>query len=554
MAGAKTTEPNPGRWADAAADASPYPVVVLGADGGVLRTSESARVLLGDLPPGRPEAVRARLPWLAAAHVALGTDGVSPDAGSGDRHVRGRLDGRSLEGRPVPGADGSVTWWLLDDTDRWRAERELARERERSVFLAEASNRLLASLNVERCMDVIVLEAVRGLADAAVAIGPYAGHRLKLVSCVRGGSPTAATTTHPPDAVPGLAEALQGFPPVPSRWIDPAAAPTWLVPEGFGPVGSMAVVPLPGPGVPAGALVLLRHGTRAAFDESEETLARIFAARAGAAVSSARLYSEQAAITETLMRELLPPTLRHTCGMEFAGGYRPASEQNRVGGDFYDVHPATAEQSDTLAVLGDVCGKGLEAAVLTGRIRNTLHALLPLTTDHQRLLNLLNRALLTSHHTRFATLVLAAVRRRGDQARVRVTSAGHPAPLVVRADGTVEQVPTHGSLVGVLPVVTSTTADVTLGPGESLVMFSDGITEARGGPLGDQEFGEERLRDHLAGCAGMSAETVVEHVQMIAAQWVGAKRHDDMAVVVVAMPRGAHLSMTGGSGPGRYTA
>ncbi|MBY8880104.1 SpoIIE family protein phosphatase [Streptomyces sp. PLK6-54] len=525
-------------------------------------------MLLGDVPQDRPDALRSRAPWLATAHLGL-ADGPRPPAPSapstsgpsgpsgaepwGDG-VRGLLDGRSLEGRPVPGTDGSVTWWLLDDSDRQRAERELARERERTAFLAEASSRLLASLNVERCMDVTVLEAVRRLADAAVVIGPNPGRRLRLVSCVRGGSPAAATTTQSPDMVPGLSEALQGFPPVPSRWINPAAAPAWLVPEGFGPVGSMAVVPLPGQGVPAGALVLLRHEDGAAFDENEETLARLFAARAGAAVSSARLYTEQAAITDTLMRELLPPRLQQTRGVEFAGGYRPAGDQDRVGGDFYDVHPATADQRETLAVLGDVCGKGLEAAVLTGKIRNTLHALLPLTGDHQRLLTLLNRALLTSHHTRFATLVLAAVRREGDRARVRVTSAGHPAPLVVRADGVVERVETRGSLIGVLPDVTSTTANLMLGPGESLVLFSDGITEARGGPLGGAEFGEDRLRAQLAGCAGMPAEAIVEHVQMIAAQWVGAGRHDDMAVVVISMPHGAHLSMVGGTGPGRYTA
>ena len=567
MAAVRRSEPNPVSAGDVALDTSPYPVVVLDADGRVMRSSPSARTLLGDIPLDRPDALRGRVPWLATAHLGLagqaegrtdqraGAHGPpAPGAAAWTDGVRGRLDGRSLEGRPVVGADGSVTWWLLDDTDRLRAEQELARERERTAFLAEASSRLLASLNVDRCMDVTVLEAVRRLADAAVVIGPQSGRRLRLVGCVRGGIPVAATTTHAPDAVPGLSEALQGFPPVPSRWIDPAAAPDWLVPEGFGPVGSMAVTPLPGQGVPAGALVLLRHNDREAFDDNEEALARLFAARAGAALSSARLYTEQAAITETLMRELLPPRLEQTSGVEFAGGYRPAGDRDRVGGDFYDVHPAAAGRRETLVVLGDVCGKGLEAAVLTGKIRNTLHALLPLTGDHQRLLALLNRALLTSHHTRFATLVLAAVRRDGDRARVRVTSAGHPAPLVVRADGAVERVPTRGSLIGVLPDVTSSTVNLVLGPGESLVMFSDGITEARGGPLGGAEFGEERLRTALSGCAGMPAETIAEHVQMIAAQWVGAGRHDDMAVVVISMPHGAHLSMVGGTGPGRYTA
>jgi serine phosphatase RsbU (regulator of sigma subunit) len=192
--------------------------------------------------------------------------------------------------------------------------------------------------------------------------------------------------------------------------------------------------------------------------------------------------------------------------------------------------------------------------VLTGKIRNTLHALLPLAGDHQRLLSLLNQALLTSPHSRFATLVLASARRLGDTVRLRVSSAGHPVPLVIRSDGRVEQARTRGTLIGVLPEVTTTTDTVTLDRGESLVLFSDGIVEARGGPLGDALFGEDRLRAALSACVGMPAEAIVEHVQMLTSQWVGGRRHDDMAVVVVSVPHGARLSMVGGTGRGRYTA
>ena len=96
-------------------------------------------------------------------------------------------------------------------------------------------------------------------------------------------------------------------------------------------------------------------------------------------------------------------------GVDFAGRYRAALDTDRVSGDFYDVHPPDDEREETLVVLGDVCGKGLEAAVLTGKIRTTVRALLPLANDHQRLLRLLNGALLGAGGTRFATLVLASV-------------------------------------------------------------------------------------------------------------------------------------------------
>ncbi|MFD7892701.1 PP2C family protein-serine/threonine phosphatase, partial [Streptomyces albidoflavus] len=124
------------------------------------------------------------------------------------------------------------------------------------------------------------------------------------------------------------------------------------------------------------------------------------------------------AVTQTLMRELLPPRLEQIRGVEFAGGYRASERGERVGGDFYDVHPTAGEAGASLVVLGDVCGKGLDAAVLTGKIRNTLQALLPMADDHPRVLRMLNDSLLSSHHTRFATLVLASAVREGDAVRL----------------------------------------------------------------------------------------------------------------------------------------
>jgi serine phosphatase RsbU (regulator of sigma subunit) len=336
---------------------------------------------------------------------------------------------------------------------------------------------------------------------------------------------------------------------VPARWIDPGDVPDWVVPAGFdGPVGSVIVTPLPGHGVSAGALILLRSSTEQAFTPGEEEFARLFAARAGAALSAARLYSEQSAITATLMRELLPPVLRSVHGVEYAGRYRTAGDHERVGGDFYDVHPGADASQETFVVLGDVAGKGLDAAVLTGKIRNTLHALLPLASDHGQVLTLLNGALLTSHHTRFATMVLASVRREGSGVRLRLTSAGHMPPLLVRTDGTVEEAATHGALVRALPTVTVRTAETVLAPGETCLLYTDGITEARGGPLGDELFGERRLHQALVEGAGMPGEAIVERVQMLAAQWLGPGSHDDMATVAISAPRTAPRA--GGAGVG----
>ncbi|MFE2631168.1 PP2C family protein-serine/threonine phosphatase, partial [Streptomyces sp. NPDC059374] len=423
---------------------APYPSLVVDTAGALVEVNAQAARLFPAAGKGVPLA-QAVPDWLVEGHRRAAVGGA--DAGG---PVRGRHEQWTLEAHAPSGADGQVVWWLVDDTHRELAETALRNEQERTRFLAEASSRLLASLNTERCMEVAVELASQYLADAAVLIAPAAGRRHPLSLCA-GGEVEHRTLRIDPADVPGLKEALQGFPPVPSRWIDPSALPEWALPDGFtGPVGSVVVTPLPGHGVPAGALILLRRSDQAAFDASEELFARVFAARAGAALSAARLYMEQSSITATLMEDLLPPLLRRVHGVEFAGGYRAAQDTERVGGDFYDVHPGAAPGEKTLAVLGDVCGKGLEAAVLTGRIRGTLQALLPLAGDHQHLLRLLNGTLLNSRHTRFATLVLASVVRRENTAHLSLTSAGHPPPLIVRQDGAVEEARTSGTLIGAL--------------------------------------------------------------------------------------------------------
>ncbi|MFJ5228536.1 PP2C family protein-serine/threonine phosphatase [Kitasatospora sp. NPDC088391] len=515
---------------------APVPVALLGPDGGLRHASDSARRLLAGTDGGSP-------PWLRRAHLRLRLRNGADAAGGGPAGAVRYTDpvAGTVEAHPSPLPDGGAVWWfVVPEGCAGLLPSSAAGGPCDWELLTRLSGLLLSSLNADRIMETAVRQAAEHLADAAVLVAPGSGRTLRFVTCLRAGDPARGQARADPADVPGLAEALRGFPPVPSRWIDPAATPSWLVPDGFGPVGSVLVTPLPGHGVPAGALVLLRAVGGAPFATDEEVFARMFAARAGAALSAAVMYSEQAAVTDLLMRELLPPRLAHLDGVDFAGGYRASVDRDRVGGDFYDVHPAADPDGETLALLGDVSGKGLEAAVMTGKVRNTLHALLPLADDHGRVLHLLNRALLTSRHTRFATLVLASVRREGERVRVRLSAAGHPAPMVVRADGRVTESDTLGSIVGVLPEATTRTDTVLLEPGEACVLYSDGITEARGGPTGHEQFGPQRLSRALAECAGLPAEAVVERVQMLAAQWLRDGRHDDMAVMVIAAPaRGA---------------
>lgn len=433
-----------------------------------------------------------------------------------------RVAERSYAAHRVDHEDGSITWWLLDETD-------LRLERARAALLARMSSALMTSLNPERCMNVVAELAATHLADEALVIAPQSNHGHPVTRCRRGEAPTYELQHVDVEEVVGLSEALRGFPPVPSRWIDPAVAPRWLAKDG----ASIVVTPLPGHGVPAGALILVRRDKR--FSEDEEVFARLFASRAGVAMSAAALFTQQAVITDRLTRELLPPALRRYDRVELAGRYRAAVDTERVGGDFYDVHELPDDE--LFVVLGDVCGKGLDAAVQTGKVRTALHALLQVVSDHGQMLRALNQALRADDQSRFVTVVIGTVRPVDEGLRVELTSGGHLPPLVVRADGVVETARTRGTLVGILPEIVSTTDVVLLASGDSCLLYTDGITEACGGPLGDEEFGEDRLRRALTACGGMPAEALVEHVHMLAAQWVGAGVHDDMAVVAITAPR-----------------
>ncbi|MFC5753149.1 SpoIIE family protein phosphatase [Actinomadura rugatobispora] len=530
---------------------APCAVLTVDPSGGVVQLNDAARLLLG-VPPDGP--LTGAVPgWLAEAQRSLDAPSAAaradlPGTGDGGRRTgavaQGPIGDRVFEAHSVPdgraaGTPAATIWWLVDVT-----------ERERTAFLAEASDELLASLNLVRCMEVTARLAARYLADAAVVIVPHSGRGHPVAYCGPDGQVDHQELLVDPAEVEGLADAMRGFPPVPPRWIDPRAAPAWIARPAPERPAAMVVVALPGHGVSAGALVLLRRSGREAFPAGEEPTVRLFAARAGAVLSAARLYAEQASITATLMDDLLPPRTHELDGVELAARYRPAGDEDLIGGDFYDVYPADPQDPDagSLVVLGDVCGKGLEAAVLTGKIRNTLRALLPMAGDHRRVLELLNGALLHSDATRFVTLVLASARGQDARVRLRLTSAGHAAPLILRADGTVETVPTGGSLIGVLEDIHSTTADVTLEPTDTCLLYTDGITEAVGGPLGGEVFGDERLCAGLRRCGGMHPQALVERVHMLAADWVGAGRHDDMAVIAITAPRGDRLGAAGGGG------
>jgi hypothetical protein len=306
------------------------------------------------------------------------------------------------------------------------------------------------------------------------------------------------------------------------------------------PGSGLLAVPVPTNGV-AHAVLVLDHDD-GLDDEVTAELVTEYASRAGTALAAAALFREQSHLGGVLQESLAPPPLPTGSGAAdpcFGAAYRPARESLRVGGDFYEVLPSTTPGGPTAFLLGDVCGKGIEAAVLSGRVRQSLHALRLVERRPQALIELLNTALLGAaaaygEDPRFATMVLGDVVTDDDGTLVvRLATGGHPPPVVVRADGTVEVVDVAGTLVGAIPQARFGETLVELAPGDTCVIYSDGVTEARG-PSGF--FGEDRLEAALGSCAGVPPTVVCERVVQLTSAWLDGADHDDIAVLAVQAP------------------
>ncbi|MFE5393142.1 PP2C family protein-serine/threonine phosphatase [Streptomyces sp. NPDC056568] len=239
-----------------------------------------------------------------------------------------------------------------------------------------------------------------------------------------------------------------------------------------------------------------------------------------------------------LQQSLLPATLPSVPGVEAAAHYRTASP-DRLGGDFYDLFPIDGKRFAFF--LGDVCGKGPQAAAVTSLTRYTLRAAAVHDPDPVSALTTLNQVLherYTGGDPRYCTVVFGVLEPDPATGRVsvRIGSGGHPPALVLRADGSADFLPTPGGLlVGVLPTATFVTATTVLGPGDSLVLYTDGLTEARTGEDRDSLFGDEALRDFAAGHAGESPQAVL-HALTGLLDGFGDGLDDDTALLTLGVP------------------
>jgi PAS domain S-box-containing protein len=236
-------------------------------------------------------------------------------------------------------------------------------------------------------------------------------------------------------------------------------------------------------------------------------------------------------LNRALQTSLLPPSLPAIPGLEVSSHYQPALAGMEVGGDFYDAFDTGG---DWAVVVGDVCGKGPEAAAVTATVRWTIRSIAMDIRQPAQVLRKLNETMVHQHlDDRFCTLAYTRVVPTSQGVRLSVCRGGHPAPLVLRSTGDIEAVGAPGTLMGVFDDVELWEETTQLYPGDAFVAYTDGVTEARRD--GDQ-FGESGLLATLAGYVGRDARTIGAAVEAAVLDFGGPEPGDDVAILVLRVP------------------
>jgi len=288
---------------------------------------------------------------------------------------------------------------------------------------------------------------------------------------------------------------------------------------------SAAVFPMVARGRTHGAISFLHLGANTGYGPDQLAVLEDLTGRAAMALDNARLYAERAHVARTLQRSLMPSALPAISGLELASSFRPMGAGNEVGGDFYDVF---GDRESCWLVVGDVCGKGAEAAALTGFLRHTTVAHARKGMSPGAVLTEVNRAMLNQDFQgRFATAILAQLQFLPAGVALTVAAAGHPSALIARAGGQVEECAGHGALLGIFPDAVIEEASTVLGPRDTVALYTDGLLEAH---APERWVTVAQLIDQLRRSSPGSAQDTVDGLLEL----VDFERdvRDDVAVVV----------------------
>jgi serine phosphatase RsbU (regulator of sigma subunit) len=295
---------------------------------------------------------------------------------------------------------------------------------------------------------------------------------------------------------------------------------------------SCIVLPLGARGSVLGALTLWIIRPPKAFDETARRTAKRLADRAALALDNARLHEQQVHIASVLQHSLLPRSLPEITGFETSSRFLAAGEAYEVGGDFYDVF--SSGSGTWTAVIGDVCGKGPEAASLTALARYTVRT--ASSPDHapSDILRTLHDSISSEHaDLRFCTAALAQIQTPSNgrgSAHLTVCLGGHPLPLILRKNGRVDAVGEPGTLLGALPSPLLSDVEATLAVGDSLVLYTDGVLDVRDRSIRDDP---EWLEKELGKASGKGADEIAELLSQAAIKRHGGEARDDIAVLVL---------------------
>ncbi len=412
--------------------------------------------------------------------------------------------------------------WLRDVDQRRRAW---------LAYLADTSELLGQSLDVELTVAVVPQVVVPRLgAWCAVHLVDEAG-RLRL----------AALTHADEERLPELRAALDGLARSPELRAGLAGLLAGMPgPVRFGLPTDGVAVPLTSHASTRGTLTVGRPMDRPHGPEDVALIADV-ARRAALAVHNAQVTAAHVRVSQALQQSLLPRALPVVPGLDLAAQYLPASTGSDVGGDFYDVYPVGPAQ--WLVAIGDVCGTGAGAAARTGLMRDVLRVLVREGRSLVRAIELLNDVMLESGDPlQFATLAAALVTLRetsdsGEtsetgtrELEVQLVLAGHLQPLLVRPDGRVDLLGLHGTAVGLVERLDLTCTSHVLRPGETLLLYTDGVTERR---RGDEQFGVERLRRAGGAAAGRRAAQLLTVVLAALDRFTVEAHDDDIALLAL---------------------
>jgi PAS domain S-box-containing protein len=277
-----------------------------------------------------------------------------------------------------------------------------------------------------------------------------------------------------------------------------------------------------------GVITLCRRAGEGPFQIADLALAEELGGQLAVAIRVDRLFRRRSEVAEALQNSLLPRVLPDVPGIELAAAYMSATEGMDVGGDFYDVYQTPDGWGLTI---GDVTGKGEEAAALTAAARYAIRVIAHWEPDPVKVLQRANDVLLaTEPGGRFVTAKTAQLAWRRGGLQVSLGTAGHPGPAVIRADGRVEMTGGGGLPLGLFPEAQPGLEEVALAPGDTLFFFTDGLTETRSPDL---RYFEERLTDELVRMAGRSASEVVAGIQARAEAFSAGEMRDDLTVLAL---------------------